>query len=123
MNAEKLVNSFEEYSGIGGQLNQESFIKAMELRTEIDNGQGFRDYGAILSQAKWMAGRYCLGVTDEQINLYILLRNSNVSCARGGLSDQGIFAETLLLTGDIVNRESFVNKNPLVFSRVVFGRV
>lgn len=117
MNAEKLVNSFEEYSGIGGQFNQESFIKAMEFRTKIDDGHRVKDFGATFHQAKWMADRYCLGVTDEQINLYILLRNSDVGCAKGCLHDQGIFAETLLLTGDIVNRETFVNQYPHIFKK------
>ncbi|MDD4410232.1 MAG: hypothetical protein PHE32_00800 [Candidatus Shapirobacteria bacterium] len=99
MNAEKLVNSFEEYSETGGQLNQEGFNKAMEIR-KIISGQRVKDFGPSFHQVKGMAERYKVEITEEQINFYILLRESNVGGENGGVCDRVIFDETRrLLTG------------------------
>jgi len=99
MNAEKLVSSFEEYSGMGGQLNQEGFNKAVEFR-KIISGQRVKDFGPSFYQVKGMAERCNLEITEEQINLYILLRESNVGGENGGVCDKVIFDETRrLLTG------------------------
>jgi hypothetical protein len=117
MNAEKLVDSFEEYLEMGGRLNEDSFGMAGILVNEAKSSQRIVDYGPSFSQVKNMAKRCDLKITNEQINTYIFLReDKDLGGMDGGLCDQEIFAETLLLTGDIISREQFIKQNQHIFN-------
>lgn len=116
MDKEKLVNfSFEEYLKSGGRLDEKSFMEAEKLVNNAKNSEKFVKYGPCFGQVCSMAKRHNLEVKDEQINAYIFLRETELTGRDGGLCDQEILAETLLLTGDIVTREQFVNQNLHIF--------
>ena len=116
MDKEKLVNfSFEEYSGMGGRLDKEGFDKAIVLLEMVKNRQRNGNYGSSFGQADSMAKRCNLEIASEQKDYYSFLRESNIGGMDGGLCDQEIFAETLLLTADIISREQFINQNLHIF--------
>ena len=113
---EKLVNfSFEEYLESGGRLDEKSFMEVGGLVNNAKNSEKIVKYGPCFGQVKSMATRHNLEVTDEQINTYIFLRETELTGRNGGLCDQEILAETLLLTGDIISREQFINQNLHIF--------
>jgi len=102
--------SFEDYSKEGGQLNQEGFLKAIEIRKIVDCGQKIKVGESSLKHAELLA-RSCSNVDKKQKDFYALWREKE-----DRLSDHRLFAEMLLVTGDIVNRQNFVSQFPHIFN-------
>lgn len=64
-----------------------------------------------LAQVEGMMRFSQVSGTQEQINLYIALRES-----KGTLNDQRLLAEVFLLTGDKTSYDSFIQSYPNIFA-------
>jgi hypothetical protein len=115
------LDNIKEYWKLGGRLNRNFF----EIATSIlDNGmEKPNKNNCCLSQAKSMARIANIEINLEQENLYVFLRDLDVrNTEENGsvptqLSDQTLLAETLLLTKDIPNLNTFMNRFPHIFHR------
>jgi hypothetical protein len=116
VSAERLENfDIEKYLEIGGRLDKEHLSEVLPKWPEIRQKQDLIDKSRhSFISAESMADD-CLDVIPEQKILYVFLRDTQIRGKDRGLSDQELFADVLLLTGDIVNREVFISKNPICF--------
>ena len=121
----------EEYWRSGGKLNRDSFEKARAVLLELANGEKLGVGDSSLARVEMMASFSRVRITWEQKYLYAVLREmtrktegrSDSSPETPGtmppwfLSDQPLFAEVLLLTGDMVKRNSLINAYPSIFNK------
>ncbi len=113
------MDNVKEYWELGGRLNRNFF----EIATSVlDSGMVKPDKNnCCLSQAKSMARIANIKIDSEQECLYVFLRDLDVrNTGETGnvptqLSDQTLLAEILLLTKDIPNLNTFMNRFPHIF--------
>ncbi len=124
----KVRSPAEEYRGLGGSLNEQSFDKAMGLLSELRTGSLPVRESPLTQEAENMAKFSNVPVTQEQKYLYAALRemtkktdgmlassSDTLGNAPWSLSDQPLMAEVLLLTGETAKYDDFKNAYPNIF--------
>ncbi len=119
----------EEYWKPGGKLNRDSFEKARGVLSEQANEEKRRVSDSSLAQVENMARFSKVPITQEQKDLYAVLRDMTGETEERSdsppetpgtvpvwaLTDQRLLAEVILLTGDMTKRDSFTGVYPNIF--------